>query len=830
MKILYSLIISTIFCLNAFGQKTDALITGDVQRADNPGEHIPFSNVMIEGTTVGTATDATGHFMIINVPTGKLNVKATAIGYKSQVKEVEISENQTIDLKFTLEEDKINLENIVVTGTRYEVDRREAPVMVNVIDDKLFEATQAVSLSEGLVFQPGLRMETNCQNCGFTQVRMNGLQGPYTQILINSRPIFSALQGVYGLEQIPANMIERVEVVRGGGSALYGGNAIAGTINIITKDPVINIYQVGTNYSLIDGSVPDHTTNANLSLASDDLKSGINLYGMIRNRDWFDANGDGFSEITIVENKTFGAKAYLKPTERSKISLDFHGISEFRRGGNLFNRPAHQTDITEQLDHQIFGGGLAYELYDRKQENKFSLYTSVQSISRDSYYGAGGNLDDFNPNEIYTDDQGNFIPLTLHLQNELGRQPTEYELQIAEENLRLSQSEEAANFYGNTEDLAWVSGLQFTRSKGRGTFTGGVEMQYNDVTDRMPGYNREIVQSVVNLGAYSQYEYRLSPKITLMGGLRYDMSTIDGNYTLFEENLKTDLTVGALNPRVNLLYKANPDLQIRGSYAQGFRAPQAFDEDLHIETVGGAAQFVRLSEELSKETSDAFTISAEYIKTVGNTQLYFLAEGFYTRLNDPFVNVGLLEGDDTAPTVLEKQNAQEYAIVQGVNLESRIAPGNFFDIQFGGTIQSARYNQAIELYAPEDTEGRAILEDRLLRTPDLYGYFVSTFNFSQKFIGNFSGVYTGSMAQAYESALQRPLGVYTTPDFMEINLKLSYDFKVLPEMNVQLSSGIQNLFNAYQDDFDTGIDRDAGYIYGPARPRTFFMSLKFGNF
>ena len=88
-----------------------------------------------------------------------------------------------------------------------------------------------------LMFSPGLRVENDCNNCGFSQVRMNGLEGPYTQILINSRPIFSGLAGVYGLEHIPPSMIQRIEVVRGGGSALFGGNAIAGTINVITKDP-----------------------------------------------------------------------------------------------------------------------------------------------------------------------------------------------------------------------------------------------------------------------------------------------------------------------------------------------------------------------------------------------------------------------------------------------------------------------------------------------------------------------------------------------------------------------------------------------------------------
>lgn len=808
----------------------DAVLVGDVQCTECEGDHIPFANVAIIGSSIGTATDATGHFMITNIPVGRHKVKATAIGYKPEIKEFEITANQTVEIKFKLQEDKINLENIVVTGTRYELDRREAPVMVNVIDDHLFQATQAVSLSEGLNFQPGLRLENNCQNCGFTQVRMNGLQGPYTQILINSRPIFSALQGVYGLDQIPANMIERVEVVRGGGSALYGGNAIAGTINIITKDPVVNTYEVNSNFNLIDGSVPDYTLNANVSLVSDDLKNGINLYGMIRNRDWFDANEDGFSEITIMENKTIGGKAYIKPNERSKISLDFHGINEYRRGGNLFQRPPHQTDIAEELEHQIFGGGVSYETYDRSMDNRYAIYSSIQSTRRKSYYGFGGNLDNFDPDEYYTDDNGAYISMAEYLSSEIGRLPTNTELQLATQNLRLNLASAAASYYGNTDDLAWVSGVQFTRSKGKGTITSGAEIQINNVSDQMPGYDRIIEQSVANLGFYSQYEYKPHSKITLLGGLRYDLSQINGDYRLFGESLETDLQVDALNPRLNILYKPRLDWQLRASYARGFRAPQAFDEDLHIETVGGAAQFIRLSPDLQKETSDAYTLSSEYTKSWGKTQVYLLLEGFYTRLNNPFVNIGLLEGNAETPAILEKQNAMEDAIVSGINVESRIAPGNFFNLQLGGTWQSARYNREIELYTSEDTDGASIFEDRILRTPDWYGYFVSTFNFSKKLITNLTGVYTGSMAQPYESGLQRPLGVYTTPDFMELNIKFSYNMKILPELNMQFNAGVQNLFNSYQDDFDTGIDRDAAYIYGPQRPRTYFAGVKFGNF
>ena len=138
----------------------------------------------------------------------------------------------------------MNLEQIVVSGSRSETKRKNSPSLVNIVNNQIFDAVSASCLADGLSYQPGVRVEDNCQNCGFTQVRINGLDGHYSQILMDSRPIFSALTGVYGLEQIPANMIDRVEVVRGGGSALYGSSAIGGTVNIITKDPSYNSAEV----------------------------------------------------------------------------------------------------------------------------------------------------------------------------------------------------------------------------------------------------------------------------------------------------------------------------------------------------------------------------------------------------------------------------------------------------------------------------------------------------------------------------------------------------------------------------------------------------------
>ena len=120
---------------------------------------------------------------------------------------------------------------------------------------------------------------------------------------IDSRPVFSALAGVYGLEQLPANMIDRVEVVRGGGSALYGSSAIAGVVNVITKEPTTNSFSLSENFSLIGGKKPDNTIAFNGTILSPDREMGAMIFGQHRTRTGWDANGDGFSEIGQLESR-----------------------------------------------------------------------------------------------------------------------------------------------------------------------------------------------------------------------------------------------------------------------------------------------------------------------------------------------------------------------------------------------------------------------------------------------------------------------------------------------------------------------------------------------
>lgn len=749
-----------LFSLTSYGQrKTDSNIVGDVKDAKTR-EHIPFINVTINNTVIGTTTDATGHYYLKNLPTGAYTLKVSGVGYKSVEKEVVLESGKTIEVNFLTEESSLSLNEVVVSANRNETNRREASVVVGVVSPKIFAATNSVCIADGLNFQPGLRVENNCNNCGFTQVRINGLEGPYSQILIDSRPIFSALSGVYGLEQIPVNMIERVEVVRGGGSALYGSNAIAGTINIITKEALSNSFTAGYNYERIGGAASDNAVNLNTSMVSDDNKAGMYLYGSYRNRLPYDYNGDTFSEVTRLLNHTTGMRSYYRLSSQSKLTLEYHNIHEFRRGGNDFHLQPHQTDITEQVEHETNGGGIAYNWYSPDAKQKLNVYTSLQQVLRQSYYGAGKNPD----------------------------------------------------AYGNTNNLTSVTGAQYVYNFHNLLFmpselTVGSEYQYDDLHDKMPGYGRDIKQTTRVAGFFLQNEWKNKDMNILLGG------------RLDKHNL---LEKAVFSPRVTLKYNFTPDLNWRGSYAAGFRAPQAFEEDLHVDAAGGIMKLIELSDNLRPEYSHSFSTSLDYYFKLGNTEVNLLAEGFHTRINDIFIltETGL---SPDGHIIVERQNGSG-GQVSGINFEGKIAPSTRLQLQFGYTLQQSLYNE------PEQWSDdiNVAPERRMLRTPNNYGYFSLSANLTRKLLINATGTYTGSMLAPHFAGYIATDRLETTPEFMDVNLKATYDLK-LNGISLQLSGGVKNIFNSYQKDLDVGPLRDAGYIYGPSIPRTVFVSLKFSN-
>jgi outer membrane receptor for ferrienterochelin and colicins len=768
--------------------ETDANIFGHVVCL-NCQDHIPFATVIVKGTSIGTTTDETGHYQLINLPAGTHTIMARSLGHKPQEKEITIKRNETKELNFDLEKDVLSLEEVIITGDRNETNRRESSIIVNTLKPNLFVTTQSVTLSEVLNFCPGLRMENNCQNCGFSQIRMNGMEGHYSQILINSHPIFSGLAGVYGLELIPSNMIERVEVIRGGGSALYGSNAIAGTINLIIKDPINNSYEIGVNTGLqgvgLDDSgnpAPDYSVNLNTSLVSADNKTGMTIYGFYRDRQPFDANNDSFSEIASLNNTTVGTRLNHRFGTRNKLTADFFTIKENRRGGDKFEYPVHEANITEAVAHNLTAGALTFEKFFREID-LFSLYASGQRINRDSYYGA----------------------------------------------------EKSLNSYGNTKDFTLTIGVQYNAKFGNSNLIAGIENLSAWLKDKKLGYpdidNAVITDNTIisiphtdpvliadqtsnTAGAFVQYEI-IWNKLKVSAGARFDHYKVEN-----KKQTGSEKAGNVLSPRLTLKYDIKEYFQARASYSQGYREPQIFDEDLHIESSGSRQIIHKNSPDLEPETSHTFLTSFDFNRQLGNVYFGFLVEGFYTNLNNPFANE-YSQPDEHGIVTYTRVNAEKGAKVRGVNIEMNMVPGDYFSLKSGFTAQNSRYEEVQEFN-----------ERNFFRTPGDYGYLTLTWKPSQSWAISSIGNYTGKMLVPYFGlGIPDPENgaLRETQRFLDLGLKIRYNLK-MHGTTMQLFTGMKNIFNSYQSDFDSGIDRDPGYIYGPMSPRTFYFGLRIGNF
>lgn len=739
-----------------------------------------IANVIIKNSNKGTSTDFDGNYQLA-IPPGKQTLLITAVGYKNKQVVVNVTKGDIKTLNITLKDDVLGLDQVVVTATRGYLNRKKAPVIVTVTDAKVLEATQAVSLSEGLNFQPGLRVENNCQNCGTAEIKMNGLGGSYSQILVDSRPVFSALNSVYGLDQIPANIIKQIEVVRGGGSALYGSNAIAGTINIITKDPTENSFAIGTNLALVGDEAWDRTLTFNGTIINDDLDTGIALFGLKRDRDLLDVDGDGFSELTDLENTSFGFKAFTRPSDRKKITAEFNTTREYRRGGNKFDRQAFLSDVTEEITSDLVSGGITYEYLDPSKKSNYSLYTSSSFSKNNNFYGGL---------------EGN-IPNATNIS-------------------------ESIKGFGNSKDLTFVAGGQYAHKddnflNNTGTFTGGIEYKYNDIEDRKDDIIdfTPILQITKILGIYAQQEWIVNNKLRLLGGLRADM-----------HNLANEKVV--LNPRANILYNINNNLRWRTSYARGFRAPQIYGEDVHAGLAGNEIGQILNADNLKSETSHSFLTSLDWSKELENGDFSLVTELFYTRLQDAFA---LEQEEETSDEIYRfRRKNSDGAKVYGMNVELKYAPNQKWLVQAGATLQESKFDKAIQWSDDLSVSPSKAFNE----TPNFYGNFIITYAPKKDFQNNLSAVYTGPMKVQHlggPDAFIPKSKLETSPSFFELNWKSSYKFDLDKHKHtyLQIYTGIQNIFNSYQNDFDQGVGRDVTYNYGPQRPRTYFIGVKFGG-
>lgn len=298
-------------------------------RVMSEGAPVSHATVRVRSTGIGTLTDHTGAYRLSGLRPGVYTLVASGPGYAAASHEVRVVAGDVAMADFELEIAAMRSDPIVVTGTRKEIRLSESPVKVEVVSAAHLERRPTSSLVDALESVNGLYQQVDCGVCYTNSIRINGLEGPYTAVLIDGAPIMGALAAVYGLNGIDPAVIEQVEVIKGPASTLYGPEAMAGVINVITKDPRFSPVLSGHAYGSSDGELNVDFSASPRSEGIQGLVSG-NLFRLDR---FIDRNGDGFSDVPRQERVALFAKVTVPRDGRDALDVFGRYYAEDRSGG-----------------------------------------------------------------------------------------------------------------------------------------------------------------------------------------------------------------------------------------------------------------------------------------------------------------------------------------------------------------------------------------------------------------------------------------------------------------------------------------------------------------
>lgn len=369
------------FSVNALQAQNQHTISGTISSG---GEPVAFANVGIPSLNKGVSTNEDGYFELKNIPEGRFELKVSAVGFIELKKEIVVHDTAELYLEFELRRSITELDQIVVTGTLKETTIKDSPVKVQWVSGETLNKSSSNNLMDGVKYINGLYSQVECAVCGTSNIRINGMEGPYTSVLIDGMPVMGALASVYGLSGINSDIIQNLEIIKGPNSTLYGSQAMGGVINIITKYPdQAPLFSVHTNTN----SHSEH--NFNLSY-NPELENSETLFSstLYHSGAFIDENNDGFGDLTQDTRFTFFNKWNLKREDFNKTSFATKLYLEKRRGG------------VENYDHTLRGSDTVYgeSIYTNRfelmgshdfplEKADLKLDASYAYHNQDSYYG-----------------------------------------------------------------------------------------------------------------------------------------------------------------------------------------------------------------------------------------------------------------------------------------------------------------------------------------------------------------------------------------------------------------------------------------------------------
>jgi outer membrane receptor for ferrienterochelin and colicins len=340
----------------------------------NKNQALPGAIIKIENSDFMKISDEGGFFRFIGIPKGKFEVSVSYIAMKKKKLVLEITENKSMEID--LEDENQTLDEVVVSGNLKEMSKSESPIAIEIYKPAFFAKNPSANIFEALQGINGLRPQVNCNICNTGDIHINGMEGPYTLILIDGMPIVSSLSSVYGLMGIPNSLIERVEVVKGPASTLYGSEAVGGLINIITKAP-LNSPKLSFDAFSTSWGETNNDWGFRYKIGKISAMAGINLFNY---QNIMDKNADGFTDLSLQKRLSVFNKFQFAS---GSVFVRFSG--ENRWGGETHWDKKHRgTD-------QVYGESILTKrgelIGNQTLTSQLSMGYSLVYHLQDSFYG-----------------------------------------------------------------------------------------------------------------------------------------------------------------------------------------------------------------------------------------------------------------------------------------------------------------------------------------------------------------------------------------------------------------------------------------------------------
>jgi outer membrane receptor for ferrienterochelin and colicins len=347
------------------------------------GDEIRYANVYLKKTKIGTSSDENGFYELNKIPKDSYTLIISSIGYKTKSIKITITNDQRITRNITLLEDN-SLDEIVVSGTLRPVSKTNSPVPVEVYSETFFKRNPTPSVFESLQNVNGVRPQLNCNVCNTGDIHINGLEGPYTFVLIDGMPIVSGLSTVYGLTGIPQALIERVEIVKGPASTLYGSEAVGGIINIITKKatnaPILSTDVMSTSWGEVN-------TDISMSYKVSEKVQGLLGVNYFNFQNRIDKNNDNFTDLTLQNRISIFNKINIERKSNKVFTIAGRYMYEDRWGGEM------DWEREFRGGNQIYGESIytnrweTFGTYELPASEDISFQFSANGHYQDSFYG-----------------------------------------------------------------------------------------------------------------------------------------------------------------------------------------------------------------------------------------------------------------------------------------------------------------------------------------------------------------------------------------------------------------------------------------------------------